>query len=95
MAGVRGSRTHPRTGCRPRNGFEDRGTHRDPSTPNVEIRTPDGLNATLRPAPLPGRPDRYRRIAGTVRTYLAALALPAFAFPTLAFWPPSAATDCR
>ena len=23
MAGVRGSRTHPRTGSRPRNGFED------------------------------------------------------------------------
>lgn len=33
LAGVRGSRTHPGTGSRPGNGFEDREDHRTPSTP--------------------------------------------------------------
>ena len=33
VAGVRGSRTLPGRRRPPRNGFEDRETHRDPSTP--------------------------------------------------------------
>ena len=33
MAGVHGSRTHPRPLVRPRNRFEDGGSHRAPSTP--------------------------------------------------------------
>ena len=33
MAGVGGSRTHPGRRRPPRNDFEDRETHRDPSTP--------------------------------------------------------------
>ena len=36
LAGVRGSRTHPGTLERPRNGFEDRENHRAPSTPIVD-----------------------------------------------------------
>src|SRR5437868_1522884 len=38
MAGVRGSRTLPGQRRPPRNGFEDRETHRDPSTPAANIR---------------------------------------------------------
>ena len=33
-----GSRTHPRHPTVPRNGFEDRETHRDPSAPKVRAR---------------------------------------------------------
>jgi len=40
LAGVRGSRTHPGTGSRPRNGFEDRETHRNPSTPTSNETAP-------------------------------------------------------
>ena len=38
MAGVRGSRTLPATRRRRRSGFEDRETHRDPSTPARTLR---------------------------------------------------------
>ncbi len=38
LAGVHGSRTHPRPRLRPCNGFEDREAHRDPSTPRAERR---------------------------------------------------------
>ena len=37
VAGVRGSRTLPTTRRRHRNGFEDRETHRDPSTPDGTV----------------------------------------------------------
>ena len=36
MAGVDGSRTHQATLSRRRNGFEDRGAHRDSTTPTSD-----------------------------------------------------------
>src|SRR5579862_7016384 len=38
LAEAYGSRTHPRHPTVPRNGFEDRETHRDPSAPNARTR---------------------------------------------------------
>ncbi len=44
VAGVHGSRTHPRPLVRPRNRFEDGGSHRAPSTPAQTVTVGAGSN---------------------------------------------------
>ena len=52
LAGVHGSRTHPRPLVRPRNRFEDGGSHRAPSTPAPEGTSLDAYRASGSPAVL-------------------------------------------